>query len=257
MATMTSGMVNPTRHIDIAAGTQEAVWQACGKLDHLPAIDLADLVPRKARAVILAPHPDDETLGCGGLISQLSARNHRISIVAVSDGEGSHPHNATLTAALPQQRAEESMAALQCLGAADLHILRVRVPDGAVSQHRLRLNAWLRAHLEPTDILFAPWRLDGHPDHEAVGHLAAAIAEDTGCKLIEVPIWAWHWALPDDARIPWGRAHRLNLTPAAEQKKRQALHCYHSQIHCDGDCPPVLPAQVLAHFIRPYEVFFL
>ncbi|MBP0600645.1 PIG-L family deacetylase [Herbaspirillum sp. LeCh32-8] len=258
MATLTADAVDArSRHIDIDAGTPEHAWQACDKLATLPQVELCALVPARSRAVILAPHPDDEALGCGGLIGMLTTLGRQVSVVAVSDGEGSHPPQSQLHAKLPELRAGESLAALRRLGLHDAAIRRVRIRDGAVTAHLPELLKWLHAYLQPTDILFAPWRLDGHPDHEAVGQAAARMEQDIGCKLVEVPIWTWHWARPDDARLPWGRARRLHLTPAAEQNKRLALQCYRSQIGQDEGRMPVLPAHVLAHFVRPFEVFFL
>lgn len=246
-----------SRHIDIDAGTPEHVWQACKRLGALPAVEIGTLVPARSRAVILAPHPDDETLGCGGLISRLVALGRHVSVVAISDGEGSHPPASKLHARLPELRARESLSALHHLGLDEAVIQRVRIPDGAVAAHLPELKEWLRAYLQPTDILFAPWKLDGHPDHEAVGQAASEMEHELGCKLIELPIWTWHWARPDDPRLPWGRARILALTPAAEQSKRLAMQCYRSQIAEDDGRTPVLPANVLAHFVRPYEVFFL
>ncbi len=71
----------PARHIDIAHGTAEDVWQSCQRLHALPALELSQLVPARSRAVILAPHPDDETLGCGGLIAQLAGMMREIAVV--------------------------------------------------------------------------------------------------------------------------------------------------------------------------------
>ncbi|OWY28828.1 PIG-L deacetylase family protein [Herbaspirillum robiniae] len=258
MATLTGSTTDAlSRHIDIETGTPEHAWQACTQLDALPEVELCELVPSRSRAVILAPHPDDETLGCGGLISLLAALGRHVNVVAVSDGEGSHPEESALHARLPEVRAQESRAALCHLGIVDAAIQRIHLPDGAVAAHLPELRKWLRTYLQPTDILFAPWMLDGHPDHEAVGQAACEMEEVVGCKLVEVPIWTWHWARPDDPRLPWGRARRLALTPAAEQKKRLAMQCHRSQISEDEGRTPVLPANVLAHFVRPHEVFFL
>lgn len=247
----------PARHIDIAHGTVEGEWQSCQRLHALPELELGHLVPARSRAVILAPHPDDETLGCGGLIAQLAGMMREIAVVAVSDGERSHPPSSPLAARLPLVRAAESAAALQCLGAGQAQVLRAHIPDGQIGQHRLELKAWLIAQLRHTDILFAPWRLDGHPDHETVGEVAAELEQELGCKLVEVPIWGWHWAQPLGGEFPWGRARKLAFDAQTGMLKRRAMRCYHSQIGRDGERDPVLPAGVLAHFVRPYEVFFL
>lgn len=252
-----SAAAHHARHIDVVHGTAEEVWQSCQRLHALPEIELCKLVPPRSRAVILAPHPDDETLGCGGLIAQLAGMMREIAVVAVSDGERSHPDSSPLAQRLPLLRPAESMAALDCLGAGQAQILRARIPDGQIRQHRLELKAWLIAQLRHTDIVFAPWRLDGHPDHETVGEIAAELEHELGCKLVEVPIWGWHWAQPLSGDFPWGRAHKLGFDADTALRKRRALRCYHSQIGRDGERDPVLPAGVLAHFVRPYEVFFL
>ncbi|WP_050010713.1 PIG-L deacetylase family protein [Herbaspirillum sp. B65] len=260
MLTLTATPAAPTtaaRHIDILQGTSEASWQGCQRLHALPELELGQLVPPRSRAVILAPHPDDETLGCGGLIAQLANLMREIAVVAVSDGEHSHPESSPLAARLPLLRPAESIAALHCLGAGQAQILRTRIPDGRIGQHRLELKAWLIAQLRHTDIVFAPWRMDGHPDHETVGEVAAELEQELGCKLVEVPIWGWHRTQPLGGDFPWVRAHKLNLDAETSLKKRRALRCYHSQISRDGQRDPVLPAGVLAHFVRPYEVFFL
>jgi LmbE family N-acetylglucosaminyl deacetylase len=154
-------------------------------------------------------------------------------VVAISDGEHSHPHSSPLAQRLPLLRPAESLAALECLGAGQAQILRQN-SRRQIRQHRLELKAWLIAQLRHTDIVFAPWRLDGHPDHETVGEIAAELEHELGCKLVEVPIWGWHWAAAV-GRIPWGRAHKLAFDADTALRKRRAMRCYHSQIGRDGE----------------------
>lgn len=52
----------------VGQGTPLHLWQSSAHLTQLPYIDIAELVPEGSRAVIIAPHPDDEVLGCGGLL---------------------------------------------------------------------------------------------------------------------------------------------------------------------------------------------
>jgi LmbE family N-acetylglucosaminyl deacetylase len=108
-----------SRHI-AGEGTPDASWQAWGGLRDLPAIDCATLVPPDRRAVIVAPHPDDEVLACGGLLQMLAAQGTHIVLVAVTDGAGSHPGSTVMT---PEQLARlrplETEAALRTLGLGD------------------------------------------------------------------------------------------------------------------------------------------
>ncbi len=60
----------------------------------LPVRAFEDLVPAGG-IVVVAPHPDDESLGCGGLIAEACARGIPVRLVVVSDGTGSHPNSKT------------------------------------------------------------------------------------------------------------------------------------------------------------------
>ncbi|WP_414708940.1 PIG-L deacetylase family protein, partial [Pseudomonas sp. UBA7500] len=109
----------------------------------------------------------------------------------------------------------------------------------------------------PGDRVLSTWRLDGHCDHEAVGRASAQAAQTVGAQLIEVPIWAWHWARPDDPRLPWRRARKLALSPQQLARKRAAIAAHASQLHADGEQPPVLSQTTLQRLLQPFELLFL
>lgn len=256
--------------IDTGGGTAEHTWQRSVSLQRVAPVDIAQLVPPGARAVILAPHPDDEMLACGGLMTLLAQLGREILLVAVTDGEHSqgtlHESGAIVptqpywsTHRLSQVRPTETARALSMLGLENMPVMRARLPDGAVAQHRGQLEALLQTALRDSDVVFASWRQDGHPDHEAVGEVAADLACSIGCRLVEVPVWAWNWASPDDLRFDWHRARKLMLDNEVLELKQRALACYHSQMEPDpaNGALPVVPPAVLAYFRRPYEVFFV
>ena len=63
--------------------------------------------------LVIAPHPDDESLGCGGLLSMLAAAGRSLHIVFVTDGGASHPHSRTWSRSrLALQREQEAAEAL-------------------------------------------------------------------------------------------------------------------------------------------------
>ena len=104
--------------------------------------------------------------------------------------------------------------------------------------------------------VLAPWRDDGHPDHEACGRAAAAVVARVGGGPIRFfPVWAWQWAAPESpaARTMLASAERRDLSPRALHAKRAALRAFASQQ--DGALgPPILPSHVLDRFARPFEV---
>lgn len=241
-------------------GTPELAWQSCTRLPLLRPVSAATMVPAGSRAVIIAPHPDDEILMCGGLLQQLNQLGRPCVIVAVTDGEASHPHSTLWPAdRLRSVRRLESQAALTRLVIGAPICLPLEFPDADLGRHHAPLLARLRRIIKADDVVFTTWANDGHPDHEACGILAAQAAVAVGATLIEVPVWTWHWATPGDHRIPWQRACSLALSHIEVQRKQQAMAAFHSQLHPDTSTgrTAVLPASTLGRLLRPHEIYFL
>ena len=71
-------------------GTPEADWLPWLTRRRLPEVAPATLVPPGCRAVVVAPHPDDEVLSVGGLFGHLAGLGRELLVVAATDGTGSH-----------------------------------------------------------------------------------------------------------------------------------------------------------------------
>jgi LmbE family N-acetylglucosaminyl deacetylase len=241
-------------------GTSEAAWRKSARLRASPEIDPAALVPPGARAVIVAPHPDDEILGTGGLLARLSDLGRKVLIVAVTDGTASHPDSPVWTAErLARTRPQETTDALQRLQMRHVQLIRLHLPDGGGERFEAELSRRLKAHLEPGDVVFGTWRYDGHPDHESVGRAVVAVAGELDLPFIEVLVWTWHWASSDDARVPWSRARRVVLDEATHARKVHAVGAFHSQIEPDNSTghAAVLPEHVLERLTRAYEIVLI
>lgn len=242
-------------------GTSLHAWQASKRLGEVAAITADLLVPFAHRAVIVAPHPDDEVLGCGGLLSQLHLLQRDLLLVSVTDGTASHPGSSLWPAQrLATERPQESAEALARLALpTDLNWQRVGLMDTAVAAHEAELLKFLTDRLQTTDVLFSTWRGDGHGDHEAVGRACAEACLRSGAQLVEVPIWAWHWADPEDQRLPWERARKILLDPTTQQRKRDAVGAFVSQLQGDPaiGLEPVLPEWAVQRLLQPFELVFI
>ncbi|AGZ42679.1 PIG-L deacetylase family protein [Actinoplanes friuliensis] len=231
-------------------GTDDTRWRTWPAVTGWPALTLDPPSP----PLVVAPHPDDEVLGVGGLLALLPGAE----VVAVTDGEASHPGSTVHTQAeLAALRRAETAEALHRLGLPRTAVRHLGQPDGGIDEQAL--TAILSELLTPDRWCLATWRGDGHPDHEAVGRAAAAACAATGARLIEYPIWTWHWAEPDDERVPWNRARRVDLPPDVLEAKQEAILAFPSQIWDLGPDPAdaaILPPHVLARFRRPFEVVF-
>lgn len=242
------------------SGTPDQVWLSWPGLNDLPAIGAHALVPPGTRAVIVAPHPDDEILACGGLLQLLAAQGSQLLFIAVTDGDASHPDSPLWPQErLRQLRPQESAQALATLGLASPAWLRLHLPDGGVAGMTPQLSATLAAQLRPGDRVFTTWRLDGHPDHDACGRACAAACAASGATLVEMPVWGWHWAVPGDMRVPWHRAHCLPLPAPILQRKRAALRCFASQMQDDPSTgrPAIVAGDALQRLLHAWEVYFL
>ncbi len=204
--------------------------------------------------LVIAPHQDDETLGCGGTIIRKRQAGAQVRIVFVSDGRRSHAH-LMKPDELCAIRRQEAIAAARILGVAAENVSFLDFREGELSLHRRairdRLERTMRAH-RPADV-FVPYRADGHQDHEVTQQeaLAALRSSNLNATVYEYPLWIWaHWpwiSLPISITRECREAvtgairGRLGLRLLTEfrsavdvravlQQKREALLAYRSQM---------------------------
>ena len=245
------------RHIG-NCGTPESTWQMWLQSGTIKGCKLPDLLPVNTRLVVVAPHPDDEVLACGGLMAMHQAQGGEVVVVSVSDGEASHGICLQWqSAALAAKRHHELLQGLHRLGLQQTAVHRLALPDGAIAAHAAKLESALMALLKPLDVVVTTWRLDGHPDHEATAKATARACAKLGCRLMEAPVWMWHWAKVNDPFVPWQQLRGLALVSDIVQKKMAALAAHVSQlevaIHPVG---AVLDAAIVARVGRAHEYYF-
>lgn len=240
-------------------GTSQDAWKNWSGLQDMPRFDIAKSFAPHQRVCIFAPHPDDEVLGCGGLLQQLAANGNPILLIHVTNGTQSHPNSTIYTQEkLNIIRPQESVKALEVLSVAhQVMTIALDLTDGNVFAQQDQFHQKLSTIIQPNDILITPFMHDGHPDHEATGQVVVSFAKQQHLACYQVLIWAWHWAEPADSRIPWHCAKRVDLTTEQLQRKIKAIACFESQITADDSTgnPPILSAQTIARISQPWEVY--
>jgi len=227
-------------------------------LRSISTIDLGNIL-------IVAPHPDDETLGCGGAIALLKLFNYPVQVLVISDGTQSHPRSRKYPAsALQQLREQETIAALKILGVDAADTTFLQLPDGKISDlisetTCAACGTYLKAALPKT--IFLPWRYDPHPDHRATWQLIYKAVSKLSFtpRIIEYPIWDWdqeqRGTVKSAAKITgW----RLDISSVVELKQ-QAIAQYQSQITdlIDDDLEGFrLTPEMLANFSHSWELYF-
>lgn len=214
------------------AGTEASAWASL--IADAPPLDLSGV----ASILVVAPHPDDETLGAGGLIAACRSRGIAVTVVVVTDGAAAQSTSTPIE--LARRRAVEVTASVRALNPdAQLTLLGYR--DGATSESRDAIRADLAVLADGIDLVVGPWRGDGHRDHRVVGEICASLE----ARLIEYPIWMWHWATPDDPRIP--RQWLATLPVDVDKAAAIALHV--------SQAGSVLRPDFIANFTRGTETF--
>jgi LmbE family N-acetylglucosaminyl deacetylase len=197
-------------------GTDELTWRRWLAGLRCHELSLHDWLPGHSRLVVVAPHPDDEILACGALISTHVAQAGCVQIVAVTDGEGSHDESPwTGPGDLAAVRRNERGHGLRHLGLSEPSVLSLGLKDGHVQSQAVVLHERLASELQRDDVVVSTWENDGHPDHDTVGRVARQACATIGCAYLAAPVWMWQWASPGDARVPWRRLRGFALSAAA------------------------------------------
>jgi LmbE family N-acetylglucosaminyl deacetylase len=215
------------------------------------------------RALILAPHPDDESLGCGGLIAAACAVGLPPVVVLLTDGAASHPGSKLYPPArLAALRRDEVRQAARILGLPDDNLYCLGYPDGALLSQGSGLEAAVAGIAEIAaarglGVVVGPWAGDPHCDHEAGAAIAAAVAGARGMALLSYPVWGWLAPARRLVDEPRQGGWRLDVS-AYLPVKRRAIAAHESQygaLITDSPHGFQLPAELLAIFERDFEVF--
>lgn len=180
------------------------------------------LLPARAlvhgRCLVLAPHPDDELIGCGGIIMAHREAGHDVDIVVMTDGGLGNPGGSggpDYTAT----RKEEARLAVTHLGGATLHFLDH--PDGRLKDAHAVVHQLvaLMTRLAPASV-FMPSPYEVHPDHRAT-----ALHAFRALRSVEPKPQIYCFEI--GAMMP---ANLLaDITPYMLQKEAALTH-YHSQL---------------------------
>jgi LmbE family N-acetylglucosaminyl deacetylase len=165
------------------------VWKAAtavSSLDGSWAEELSLVAPLPTHLcrdlVVITTHPYEAMCAAGGLISHLASQGADVEVLVISDGDGA-ASGAIDTAALqhPSLRRNQILAAYRRLGVPEVRRHRLHLESGKVTDSQPDLVAAfseLVGHdCYPGLWCLAPWRRDGHPDHDAVGLVAEAVCQ--------------------------------------------------------------------------------
>jgi len=242
----------------MTAGQVHRLWRT------LPIGTVSDVIG-SGSCLVLAPHPDDESLGCGGLIARCCAESRPPVVVILTDGSGSHPGSRQYPPEkLAALREAEAACAVHALGLPPQRLMFLRAVD-TLAPHAgpafdaivARLVACVRDF--DCSAILGPWRLDPHCDHASAARLAAEAARITGVRHLSYPVWGWTMADEATVDVTMVRGWRLDVTAQLEAKRRAiAAHAsQYGELITDDPNGFRLPVDLLQAMVGPWETFVL
>lgn len=202
--------------------------EMCSEKGSISAEDLAGA----KLIVVLAPHPDDETLGCGGLLAAAFA-NAGAHVICMTDGSASHPGSADWPPQrLAKQRRQELVDALRRLGGSDRDLTWLGCPDGALAAcdpHSIAERIASICRSIGAERLFSASPVDHHADHKATANIAERVRDlCPSLRLFFYPVWS-RWDEPNfhASHSEWRilkmgtAAHRLTKSDALKAHRSQ------------------------------------
>ena len=235
---------------------------------------------RDASALIFAPHPDDEVLGCGGVIALKAQAGAAVKVVVMTDGRASHSSLIAADELVRIRRAEAEEAAL-LLGLVAADYIFLDFEDHKLVHHRdaaCEQVAEIIDQFKPDEIYLPP-RRDVISDHVETNRIVRRAIERISrpVVLLEYPVWLWNgwpWTR-GGARYASGIARRAlgTVRDVAEimlacrtridvgsvlNRKQAALAAYRSQTQRRNGNPrwAVLSDVAEGEFLRRFETGF-
>jgi N-acetylglucosamine malate deacetylase 1 len=209
-------------------------------------------------AIVISPHQDDETLGCGGLIALKRQQGIKVAVIFLTDGSACPGFNGLDSQKIIDLRQKEATTALGILGVSPSDIYFFNYPDGKLKelsdkdqQALVNQLSELFEHYQVQEV-YAPHFKDAHCDHEAAFQIAktAITRAPRAIELFQYPIWLF-WKRPLLLQLKYSdlaSAQRLNIS-SVKAKKHEAMQAYQSQLAS-------LPSCFLNSYPGSSELFF-
>ncbi|HVA02647.1 MAG TPA: PIG-L deacetylase family protein [Acidimicrobiales bacterium] len=216
--------------------------------------DVTDAAARRP-CLVLAPHPDDETLGVGATIMRKVDAGTPVHLVVATDGSKSPQGDPAEVTAL---RSAELRAACGELGLSEDDVTRLPFVDAELVGNEEALVdaiAEVVSALRPADVIVTG-EDDPHEDHALLGAATRRALAGTGVRMLTYPIWQFDRPARLVRYLRRGRRPELVRTDGYRERKRLAVAAYPSQMAAHNDDPEGLRPNFLPNFDGPYEMFF-
>ncbi|MDO9207676.1 MAG: PIG-L deacetylase family protein [Sulfuricurvum sp.] len=233
------------------------------KILHLMLIVLAkkSIITNK-RTLIIAPHPDDETFGCGGLITQKIRNGSDVFILFLTNGESSlqtFPQELIM-----ENRRQSAIKAVKVIGVSEKNVFWMDLPDGSIPRlggndfNALRDNLLQMIESLGIQEVYTTHYLDGWSDHIAAYELAIEALKKSGQNIDLYLYWVWAWyylGIKLILSLPWNKIFLLPVESVFDTKQKALQVYYDAKTPTKEPYMGNLPRMFLKAFDWPYEVY--
>lgn len=210
--------------------------------------------------IVFSPHPDDETLGCGGTIAKMIKSGREVYIVFMTDGRNSHKyvlgiHDNPSPEELALIRKREAFNAAKVLGVNESKLIFLDFEDGSLKRNISNIKREVKKILiaiNPSDV-YIPLN-DAHEDH-IITNLVVRLC----IKELKINPKIWEYPIYMDFKEGGKGMRSIFISDIHDviELKRGAINTYKSQIDTlfPSQNKPILPQNFLQRFYDPKEIF--
>lgn len=198
-------------------------------------------------AVIISPHPDDEALGCGGLISHLSEKGCKVSVIMLTGGENCSSTVSLDSDHLKEVRRNLTKKACNILGVTEDNIFFLDFTDGSINNKDSEVDKLQKIlHDKKPEFVFVPHIEDGWNDHVQAYLIVKDLLKNSSTKLYAYCVWFWY-TMPFKRvlSLRWNSVRYFTMNKHNQKAKSEAISVYMNAkspegIFYSGQLPKVL-----------------
>lgn len=210
--------------------------------------------------LIIAPHPDDETFGCAGLIQRALSEGKKVKVLILTGGEGAYTEDLIAKVDLIEKRKALTLKAAAHLGLDAKEITFWDWKDGEIKDtyNKERLEQLIIA--DKPEAIFTPHLFEGWSDHTATTEVVMRVLEELSAniKLFQYCVWIWY-SMPY-SKLPamgWKNAYSLLMNSKKHTNKRNAIDEYLNPLTTFGEpYSGILPHLFIKANQWNHELFF-
>ena len=209
-----------------------------------------------ANTIIIAPHPDDEVIGCAGLIQALTENGTPPHVIIMTGGEGSHRGCCkTSSEKIISARHQLTINAATTLGLPESHIHTLAYPDGGIATGHTeteKLQRLLNELLPQT--VFVPHKGEGWSDHILSAEIIKELLNKQQVSIYEYCVWMWYYNV---WKLDYRNARILKMSRKQHLRKLQAIEQYTTPLApCGKPWSGVLPKPFMKAARWNKELYF-